>query len=252
MSALAKYLQRRKVVYYSGYPSALYLVARYFLEEGIRLHNPPRVIVTGAESLLPHQRELIAQAFDAEVADQYGASEQCGNISECEKHSYHVDFEFGIIELLPIPNHPPNVRRIVCTGFKNPVMPLIRYDIGDIATLSDRPCDCGRVSQTVEKIDGRVESYIITPDGRQLGRLDFLFKKTSQIEEAQLIQEDLEHLTVKLVCSPKYSRSDEVSLLKDIRSYLGDEIAVNIEYINEIPRESNGKFRQIVSHVFDN
>ena len=38
------------------------------------------------------------------------------------------------------------------------------------------------------KIDGRIESYIVTPDGRQLGRLDFLFKDSDRIEEAQLVQ----------------------------------------------------------------
>lgn len=102
LPVVAAYLCKRKVAYYSGYPSAIYLVARYFLENHIHLPYPPQVIVTGAETLLPHQREVIEKAFDAEVADQYGASEQCGNISECEKHKYHVDMEFGVVEFLPM------------------------------------------------------------------------------------------------------------------------------------------------------
>jgi hypothetical protein len=35
-----------------------------------------------------------------------------------------------------------------------------------------------------------------------------------------------------------------------MRRYLGEQIDIKIEYIEAIPRESNGKFRQIVSHVF--
>lgn len=251
MPCLADYLQKRRVTYYSGYPSGLYLVALHFLEEGIRLQNSPRVVVTGAETVLPHQRRLIEKAFNTELADQYGASEFCGNISECEKHSYHVDMEFGVIEFLPMSNFPSNVRRLICTGFWNTAMPLIRYNIGDIVTLSDRSCTCGRQAPTVEKIDGRIESYVITPDGRQLGRLDFLFKDTNHIEEAQLIQDDIKHLTVKLVRSAEYTNADEARLMHDIRHYLGNDISIDIDYVLKVPRETNGKFRQIVSKVFE-
>jgi phenylacetate-CoA ligase len=250
LPVLAEYLMKRKVVYYSGYPSGLYAVACYFLENGKRLPNPPRVVVTGAETLLPHQRQAIKEAFDAEVADQYGASEFCGNISECEHHTYHVDMEFGIIEFVEDKRLPSGCRRIVCTGLYNIAMPLIRYDIGDIATISDRKCSCGRESSTVERIDGRIESYIITPDGRQLGRLDFLFKDTAQIEEAQLVQDDLDHLRIRLVPSSGFTRANEKSLLSDIRSFVGHGMTIEFEYLHEIPRESNGKFRQIVSHVY--
>lgn len=247
---VADYLCSRRVQYYSGYPSAIYLVARYFLANHIHLSHPPSVVVTGAETLLPYQREVISKAFDTEVSDQYGASEQCGNISECERHKYHVDMEFGVVEFLPIEGLPANVGRIVCTGFHNMAMPLVRYDIGDIATLSDLPCQCGRQSPTVEKIDGRIESYIITPDGRQLGRLDFFFKDSANIEEAQLVQDDINSVTVKIVRSPGYSSNDERSLMSDMRRYLGDKIDIQIEYIKAVPRETNGKFRQIVSSVF--
>lgn len=127
---------------------------------------------------------------------------------------------------------------------------MIRYDIGDIATLGGNNCQCGRAFPTVEKIDGRIESYITTPDGRQLGRLDFLFKTTSRIEEAQLVQDTLDHVAVKVVRCDNYTPEDEVKLRNNLRAYLGDQIRIDLDYVKEIPREANGKFRQIVSHVF--
>lgn len=250
MPALVEYLQKRRVAYYSGYPSALYLLAAYLLEQGTRLKHPPRITVTGAETVLPHQRTAIERALQTELADQYGASEQCGNISECEKHRYHVDMEFGVVEFLPLEGLPANTRRIVCTGLHNPAMPLIRYDIGDVATLSENGCSCGRAAPTVTRIDGRIESYILTPDGRQLGRLDFLFKDTPNVEEAQLIQDSLEEVTLRVVRGPRYSAADERHLLDNIRTYLGDQIRIRWDYVPEIPREANGKFRQIVSRIF--
>ena len=251
MEPLARYLQnRRGVAFYNGYPSALYLLATYLLENNIKLNHPPRMVFTGAETLLPHQRRAISQAMGCDVGDHYGATEMVGFISECERHRYHVEMEFGIVELLPLPDGPANVRRIVCTGLHNPVMPLIRYNSGDLATVSDRPCDCGRASPVVERIDGRIESYVMTPDGRQLGRLDFLFKDTAGVREAQLIQDTPDHLTVRLVRGEGYSPAQEASLLKDMRGYLGEQIRIDIEYVPEIPREPNGKFRQIISKVF--
>lgn len=250
MEALYKYLLRRNVKYFAGYPSGLYLFATYLLENGLRLRNPPKMTVTGSETLLPHQRRIIERAFDTRITDQYGASENCGNISECEYHKYHVDMEFGIIEFLPLPGMPDQVRRIVCTSLTNPAMPLIRYNIGDIATLSNANCPCGRQAPLVEKIDGRIESYIITPDGRYLGRLDFLFKDTDAVEEAQLFQDALNHVTVRIVKSPHYTDKHEKSLMTDLRRYLGDKIRIDVDYVNEIPREPNGKFRQIISTVF--
>lgn len=250
MAPLAEYLQKRRVIFYNGYPSALYLLATYLLDHDIRLKHPPKCTITGAETVLPHQRRTIERAFETEVIDQYGASEHSCNISECEKHSYHLDMEFGAIELLPLEGMPSSLRRIVCTGFRNPAMPLIRCNIGDLATVSDRKCSCGRESPTVDWIDGRIESYVLTPDGRQLGRLDFIFKKSPNIEEAQFVQNSLDRLTVKVVKNDSYSKQDEDRLTHDLRDHLGTAIKLDIEYVPEIPREPNGKFRQIVSSVF--
>ncbi len=249
MPALVEYLQTRRVGYYSGYPSGLYLLAAHLLATGDKLASPPPHVFTGSESLLVHQRQALTAALQTEVADQYGATEQCGNISECEHHVYHVDLEFGIVEFLPIPGMPDNTRRIVCTGLHNPAMPLIRYDIGDVATLRPGPCPCGRQSPTVAAIDGRIESYIVTPDGRRLGRLDFLFKHSHRIEEAQLVQDADDHVTVNLVRGTGYGPGDERDLMHDLRAYLGDAIRIDLESVPEIPREPNGKFRQIVSRV---
>jgi phenylacetate-CoA ligase len=250
MPPLVDYLQTRKVAYYSGYPSGLYLLAMYLLDNGIHLRHPPRVVFTGAETVLPHHRWAIEKALDTEVADQYGAGESVGNISDCRKHLYHVDMEFGVVEFEPSEALPLQQRRIICTGLRNLSMPLIRYEIGDIATLGDQACNCGRQAPVVERIDGRIESYIITPDGRQLGRLDFLFKDTNAILEAQLVQDRLDHLVVKVVGTDAYSPADAEKLLADMREYLGNVIHIDIERVDQIPREANGKFRQIVSQVF--
>ncbi|MFC1601059.1 phenylacetate--CoA ligase family protein [Candidatus Sumerlaeota bacterium] len=134
MPMLVDYLQRRRVDYYCGYPSALNLLAQYLLEQDIRLAHPPRVVITNSETLLASQRAAIEQALCPLVGDLYGQTEHCGIISNCEAGSYHVDMEFGVVELLAAEGVASDARQIVCTGLHNPVMPLIRYEVGDLAT----------------------------------------------------------------------------------------------------------------------
>ncbi|MCP4590283.1 MAG: phenylacetate--CoA ligase family protein [bacterium] len=250
MPALVEYLQKRRLEYYAGFPSALYLLATHLLDDRASLGQPPKMVYTGSETLLPHQRSAIQQALGADVGDHYTPSEACAFISECEQHSYHVDTEYGVVELLPLDGGPVDLRRIVGTGFCNPAMPLIRYNTGDLATVSGGDCSCGRATPIVEKIDGRTDSYIVTPDGRQLGRLSTIFKRTPAIAEAQLVQDTLEHVTVKVVRSDTYTQEDDDRFREDLRRYLGDVILIDVEYLDQIPREDNGKFRQIVSKVF--
>ncbi len=251
MSHLVEYLQTRRAAYYTGYPSALYLLALYLKEQGVRLAHRPSVTVTASESVLPHQRLAMREAFDGEVADFYGASEMCVCASECEEHRYHVDMEFGVLELLPVEGLPGPARRIVCTSLMNPVMPLIRYDIGDIAIQASEPCLCGRAAPALERIDGRIESYIVTPDGRQLGRLDFPFKDSHSISEAQLIQDAADHVTIRVVKAEGCDKADEVSMREHLREFLGDKMRIDVEYRDKITREPNGKFRQIVNEVLE-
>ena len=253
MPVLADYLCKRKVRYYTGYPSGIYLVARYFIENQIRLPHPPEIVFTASESLLPYQRETISAAFSTQVTDLYAASELCVSVGTCNKNIYHVDMEYGITEFLAIEhsNGTDQKRKVVCTGFWNLAMPLIRYDIGDQVSVAPEgyQCECGRQSTVVKSIDGRIESYIITPDGRRLGRLDFLFKDTANIKEAQLYQDNISMVKIKIVKTPSYSTKDENTLKKNMRKFMGDQIELSFEYVSEIPREPNGKFRQIVSKV---
>lgn len=249
MAPLIEYLCRRKVTHYVAYPSAAYLIAKYMKEHGIRLPNPPRAVATNSESLLGYQRELIEEAMDTEVIDYYGLSEHTAIASECAKHRYHVDMEFGVMEFLPVDGAAENTRKIICTGLQNPAMPLIRYDTGDLATMADTPCDCGLHAPSIASIDGRIESYIFTPDGRQLGRLDHLFKGDNRILEAQFVQDRIEELLVRIVREDGYTKQHEAAFMDLLRAFVGDELRVTIEYMPEIPRTRFGKFRQVISNV---
>lgn len=232
-----------------SYPSSLYLLSRYAAEHKMPAPTP-KAIITSSETLLPDQRELISSVFEAQIFDQYGCAEQVCFISQCESGSYHVHPEFGVVEFLSGDHqHADAGVRIVATGFTNWAMPLLRYDTGDLAVPANRGCHCGRKFQTLERIIGRVDDLVITPDGRRVGRLDPVFKGLKTIRQAQIVQESLELVRVRIVPGVGFSRADQDSIQRELEKRLGKDIEYIFEIVREIAIGAGGKFRAVISRV---
>ena len=237
--------------YVQGYPSSIYLVARALLDAGRPL--PPgrlAAVFTSSECLLAFQRETIEQAFGAPVRDRYGVSEFCVSMTECLERRLHVDMEFGIVEV-EVEEETKDWERgpLLVTGLSNDATPFLRYRVGDVGTRAKEPCPCGRPGDVFLDVDGRIEDYVMTPDGRLVGRLDHIFKEQLDVAEAQIVQETRDAVEVRVVRRRSWSAASERSLMREIRSRLGDAIRVELAYVIAIPRESNGKFRAVKSAV---
>jgi phenylacetate-CoA ligase len=184
------------------------------------------------------------------VRDRYGVSEMVVSMTECSERRLHLDMEFCIVELEKTEEDDESeTGRLLVTGLSNDATPLFRYRIGDVATRSKRPCPCGRAGDVFLDLDGRVEDYVLTPDGRLVGRVDHIFKQQLDVAEAQIVQRDVRTIDVLIVPRPSYSPSSERGLMREIRARLGDEIEIHTELCDSIPREANGKFRAVKSKL---
>ena len=237
--------------YAQGYPSSIHLVARALLEAGRPL--PPgrlAAVFTSSESLLAFQRETIEKAFGAPIRDRYGVSEFDVSMTECDAGRLHVDMEFCIVEVETNEETDEYERGpLLITGLAHQATPRFRYRIGDVGTRAKTPCPCGRPGESFLEVDGRIEDYVLTPDGRLVGRMDHVFKEQLQVAEAQILQRDPDSIDVLIVPRADYGDGSERSVVKEIRSRLGDAIEIRIELVSHIPREPNGKFRAVKSAV---
>jgi len=235
--------------YVEGYPSALHIVSRAMIDENRCL--PPgklKAIFTSSESLLPHQRTAIERAFSAPIRDHYAATEHLVSMTACEGNMLHVDMEFGIVEVEVQEESDEWVRgALIVTGLGQPAAPMIRYRIGDVGTRSKKPCACGRPGDVFFDIDGRIEDYIVTPDGRLVGRMDHVFKGRYDIAEAQIIQDDVSALHVLVVPGIDWNEEGRYRLHRELEQRLGSDMNIKIELTEQIPREPNGKLRAVKS-----
>jgi phenylacetate-CoA ligase len=100
----------------------------------------------------------------------------------------------------------------------------------------------------MEKIIGRMDDIIVTPDGRRIGRLSPVFK-AFPVKEVQYIQKVKELVEVHIVKDKEYTLETESQVIKELRKRVGDEISIQLKYVPFIPRSKGGKLKSIISSI---
>ena len=236
-----------------GYPSSIFLLARYIIDHSITLQFSPTMIITASETTLDYQRSVIEKAFNAKVFIWYGNTEFCGHITECAKGRLHAQPYHSFIRILDQTGRdvaPGEEGFIVASNFTNTCFPLVNYNTYDIAHVSlNQACDCGMGGILFDSIQGRVEDYIVTPDKRFIGRLDHLFKNAQGVRNAQIEQTQLNKIILRIEKDPNYKAVFEKNILDEARDRLGEKMVIKFEYVDEIKPEANRKYKFIVQRL---
>ena len=241
------------VVMLDAYPSTATVLARFLEETDDYL--PLKCVFTTAEPLLPPDRGVISERFRCDVFDGYSQAERVVYTAECEQHAgHHLFQEYGICEVVdgngdPVETGRPG--RLIGTSLHNVGMPLLRYDVGDVAALSDRTCACGRSLPMLGLVATRQGDIITTPDGRLLPPLMVLraFKHIEHIHASQLIQHTPTDYTARITTEDPVPTGVAEELIEGLRTRLGGAVNVRVERVDDIPRSANRKFRRVISEV---
>lgn len=247
LRAYVRELRARKPPYFQGYPSLLALLATHLLETGGTLDYEVKWVITNSENLLPHQADLITQAFGVRPIQQYGMAEAIASASECEYGRLHVDEDAAATEF--IPDDDGIGYKVVGTGFTNWAFPFLRYQVGDVVSLTDDSCSCGRPGRILTSIDGRQEDYVVLKNGTRLGRVSRIVKNMVNIREAQIYQNKVGEITIRVVRGEHYTANDEAALIHEARQRVGDGAEILIEYVPKLERSRTGKLRFVVSDI---
>jgi phenylacetate-CoA ligase len=236
-----------------GYPSSLYVLARMLLNTGEKL--PMKAAITSSETLYDFQREAIEEAFCCRVFDYYAAAERVIFSVECDRHTgHHLCDEYGVTEVLddddqPVP--PGQEGYLVGTTLHNRGMPLIRYRTTDRGALRNVRCSCGRPLPLTEDVTTKAEDLLRLRDGRLIppSVLTHPFKPLDSIEGSQIVQTDLDRLLIRIVPGGAFGDEDREHLMRELRARLGEDMRIDIECVDELPRTSRGKFKWVVSAI---
>ena len=232
-----------------AFTSPIYEVARYIRDKEIENIKLKGVITTG-EPLYGHQRKTISEAFNCDVFDSYRSREAGALAQECKLHNgMHINAESLYVETVP-PEDPQRfeegIGEIVVTDLLNYGMPLIRYKMGDMGYLCDKACSCGRGLPLLKNIAGRTSDIFYTPDKKRVTAgslvLYLVDEAPGLIGQAQIVQDKLDHLIIRMTNNPPPKREIKEYQRKVVKRLFGEKMKVSFETVTEIPIEKSGKY----------
>lgn len=234
-------------------PNIVTRLASYCLEKDIRLPNL-RDVQTHGESCGDHVHEMVRDAWDIPVHDIYSGREVGYMALQCpENQHYHIQSEGSCVEVLNEQDQPckiGEIGRVVVSTFRNYAMPLIRYEVGDLAIMGDI-CSCGRGLPVLTEISGRQQDLLILPNGEQratlFGSPDVkAFMELAPIEQYQFAHIARDELEVRLAVKRDLTAAEESKIATWVHKKHGYPFKIRFAYFDEIARTSAGKFKDFV------
>jgi phenylacetate-CoA ligase len=229
---------------------------RYAADRDIEI-APPRVWMYGGDMLSDHGRDLAEARFGIPIYTTYQMVET-GKIGfQCERREgFHLNVDRCPVRVIDEQGRtlPAGQRgEIVVSNLVNRATVLLNYRTGDLGTLSDTPCPCGRSLPILERLEGKINDVIHLPDGGRLiaGSVELLFKhELADTLQGQLTQRADGCVLWRIV--PLTSTDCEAlqrRLLEKTGGVLGPDVPVSVEFVDDIPHTRTGKFHRIVSYA---
>jgi len=240
-----------------GYPLSTFELAWAIQQQGARDIKFTHVFFVG-HALSRGIRDFFPKSFGAEVYDYYGSQETGTMAAECERHEgLHIHEESFIVEITDDSGtriRDGTLGHIVVTSLRNEVMPLIRYDIGDMGMIIPMICPCGRTSRRL-LIEGRREDLLLCPDGEVIyGGIirDVLDEYFFAFQRYQIVQTARNHLLLRVVPTNEFSKSILEKALREFKKTIDSQSLFTIDAVitKDIEPLPNGKYQYIISNFW--
>ena len=240
--------------YFYGYPSLIYNFCNFCQSNNLPLERIAlkKIIVTG-EKTIEKQLILIEEITHAKVVQEYGCTE-VGIIGfQCPLGGLHVMSPNIILEVLkdgiPVQDE---LWHIVVTELNANSYPFIRYKLGDSGVLLSEKCKCGLNFPLMKIEEGRIDDYIITPDGRKIydAILAYTYDEfAEQVESFKAVQHNIDTLNIDFIPTAKYNDQATKNIESSLREALGEEIDIVFNPVETIKPEPSGKLRYFSSNI---
>jgi phenylacetate-CoA ligase len=233
---------------YGGY---LELLFRTATTTGALRHRPGAVVYSG-DTMSTGGREVIEDGFDVPVLSLYNAVEAFKIAFTCEERAgFHVHEDLCHVWLADANGQPvgPGERgEVVITNLVNRGTVLLNYRLGDVAALSDEPCECGRRTRRLVGLEGRIDEIFELADGHYVYPTSVwrVLRELPSILRYQLVQLGADRFELRVVDDGSDTAEATLAdVLPPLRNLLHGA-RVDVRRLPELPSEPGGKFRHLV------
>ncbi|MGB3606484.1 MAG: phenylacetate--CoA ligase family protein [Psychroserpens sp.] len=244
--------------YINGYTSSIVQFAKFLERKQIYLKTicpTLKACVVTSEMLFEDDKNLMTDYFGVPVINEYGASELDLIAFQNTNNDWQVNSETLFVEVLDDNNQPLALGepgRLVITSLYNKAHPFIRYDIGDIGTLSTNST---LRLPVLENLVGRTNDIAVLPSGKKAAGLTFYYITKSIIEDDSLVKEfvieQLEKQLFKIIYVSTEALSEEKksTVIQEMERYLEKGLTISFERQDHLQRSKSGKLKQFTSYV---
>ncbi|TWT81143.1 Phenylacetate-coenzyme A ligase [Planctomycetes bacterium CA13] len=188
----------------------------------------------------------IESALRGSLREHYGSREMGPMAFDCHQtNGMHLLMSQHLIEIVHDgqPVLEGEVGRVLVTDLHNLAMPIIRYDIGDLARIDTSPCPCGRTTARIF-LEGRVDDALVTDSGELLTAeaVSNFFYEQPEIKDFQLTEGRGGKLTLRIVPATK-TDFNERAIEERFLSWMGQSRSISVRTTQAIRPEESGKFR---------
>ena len=238
---LKKNLYRIKDVrFVSGYSSVIDALVQLIEETNTRLPEI-RLLKGTSEKIYPSYQSRAKRVLGMPIISEYGAAET-GIISyTCPEGIDHTVRENVIVECID--------GRAVITNLESYSMPIIRFDLGDYIEIESIQCKCGRHSQVITDILGRVGKPIYGSFKKYPSlTLYYIFKELALLHDIILSYQAVQSVKGKLqLCIFDCLTNIDSEKIKVIsKKYLPD---VKVEVVQGSVEDRNAKLKDFISYI---
>jgi len=252
MKELVAQLNAAQPTHINGFSSAIGELASEARAGNLKI-SPIR-ITTNSEPLLPETRTAVKEAWGVEINNMWGCVEVGIMGIECDAHEgMHLSDDMIICEFVDQNNQattdPDKIEKILATSLYNTSLPMIRYEISDIAIPSMEPCTCGSVFPLIKEIRGRADDAFKYSGGVKVHPLVFRtpLGQHPMIQEYQVCQTE----NGALINIVKIGAVDDVTLTTDLVRALTKQGMkdpdITLVFVEAVKRHAEtGKLRRFV------
>ncbi len=215
-----------------------------------------KTMIAAGESYSEATRQQIQDMFNTKVYDHYGLAEvNTGIAYECSfQQGMHILDSYVHAEIIQdgVPAPVGGEGELVLTSLEKEASPIIRYRTGDkVTNLGIRDCQCGKRSQMISRVHGRLDS-VISIKGIKVDPYELKSKIQHELGYVNdglitfMIAKNTIHYKPTILIA-----SEDTSVHRDIEDFLRNNTFVNFK-VESAPKEfwfKNKNKAKIVEYV---
>jgi len=104
----------------------------------------------------------------------------------------------------------------------------------------------------MKEVSGRVADFLKTRSGDAVSGISLIeltLTKVPGVEQMQLVQESLDQLLINRVKGVDYTSKTDQRLVEEFQVVFGEDTAIVIADVDEIPQLSNGKYKFSICNI---